>query len=85
MSPFSNPLILLTLPALQEATRAIQNLNPIERGVLILTRTILGDRRARTFFIIYAFSLHLLVMYAIYELSTAAEATPPQRWKPVNP
>ncbi|KAF9060657.1 CASP C terminal-domain-containing protein [Rhodocollybia butyracea] len=69
----------------REATRAIQNLNPIERGVLILTRTILGDRRARTFFIIYAFSLHLLVMYAIYELSTTTEPAPQQRWKPFNP
>ncbi|KAJ3936522.1 MAG: CASP C terminal-domain-containing protein [Lentinula lateritia] len=56
----------------REATRAIQNLNPIERGVLILTRTILGNRRARTFFIFYALTLHLLIMYTTYELSTSS-------------
>ncbi|KAJ3803282.1 CASP C terminal-domain-containing protein [Lentinula aff. detonsa] len=56
----------------REATRAIQNLNPIERGVLILTQTILGNRRARTFFIFYTLSLHLLVMYTTYELSTSS-------------
>ncbi|GAW04260.1 golgi membrane protein [Lentinula edodes] len=56
----------------REATRAIQNLNPIERGVLILTRAILGNRRARTFFIFYALTLHLLIMYTTYELSTSS-------------
>ncbi|KAF9010535.1 CASP C terminal-domain-containing protein [Cyathus striatus] len=51
----------------REATRAYQNLNPVERGVLILTRSILGNRRARTFFIFYALALHALVMYSTYE------------------
>ncbi|KAF5370573.1 hypothetical protein D9758_001927 [Tetrapyrgos nigripes] len=56
----------------REATRAIQSLNPIERGVLVLTRTILGNRRARTFFIFYAISLHLLVMFTTYECTTSS-------------
>lgn len=51
----------------QEATRAYQNLNPVERGVLGLTRAILGNRRARTFFVFYAIALHLLVMFTTYE------------------
>ncbi|KAJ3748940.1 CASP C terminal-domain-containing protein [Lentinula detonsa] len=67
----------------REATRAIQNLNPIERGVLILTQTILGNRRARTFFIFYALTLHLLVMYTIYELSTSSGSQ--LRIQPYNP
>ncbi|KAJ3772944.1 CASP C terminal-domain-containing protein [Lentinula raphanica] len=68
----------------REATRAIQNLNPIERGVLILTRTILGNRRARTFFILYTLTLHILVMYTIYELSTSSNSHP-IRIQPYNP
>ncbi|KAF9469931.1 CASP C terminal-domain-containing protein [Collybia nuda] len=51
----------------REATRAYDRLNPVERGVLVLTRSILGNRRARTFFIIYALTLHILVMYTTYE------------------
>ncbi|KAF7428227.1 hypothetical protein PC9H_007448 [Pleurotus ostreatus] len=56
----------------REATRAYQNLNPIERGVLVLTRAILGNRRARTFFICYAIALHLLVMFTTYECTTSS-------------
>ncbi|KAJ4483236.1 CASP C terminal-domain-containing protein [Lentinula aciculospora] len=66
----------------REATRAIQNLNPIERGVLILTRTILGNRRARTFFIFYTSTLHLLVMYTVYELSTSGSQLRIQPYSP---
>lgn len=51
----------------QEAARAYSNLNPLERGVLVLTRAILGNRRARNAFIVYAFLLHALVMFSIYE------------------
>ncbi|KAG1746186.1 CASP C terminal-domain-containing protein [Suillus lakei] len=32
----------------REATRAYEALNPVERGVLVLTRGIIGNRRART-------------------------------------
>ncbi|KAF8348313.1 CASP C terminal-domain-containing protein [Amanita rubescens] len=54
----------------REATRAYQSLNPVERGVLVLTRSILGNRRARTFFVFYAIALHLLVIYTTYECSS---------------
>jgi homeobox protein cut-like len=57
---------------LQEATRAYQSLNPVERGVLVLTRSILGNRRARTAFIIYAAALHILVMFTTYECTTSS-------------
>ncbi|KAJ7217863.1 CASP C terminal-domain-containing protein [Mycena pura] len=56
----------------REATRAYQNLNPIERGVLILTRGILGNRRTRAFFICYAIVLHLLVMFSTYECTVSS-------------
>ncbi|KAL0956421.1 hypothetical protein HGRIS_002569 [Hohenbuehelia grisea] len=56
----------------REATRAYQNLNPVERGVLVLTRAILGNRRTRTFFIFYALALHLLVMFTTYECTTSS-------------
>ncbi|TFK44378.1 CASP C terminal-domain-containing protein [Crucibulum laeve] len=56
----------------REATRAYQNLNPVERGVLVLTRSILGNRRARTFFIVYALVLHILVMFTTYECTTTS-------------
>lgn len=51
----------------QEATRAYEALNPVERGVLVLTRGIIGNRRARTAFIFYAAALHLLVVVTVYE------------------
>ncbi|KAJ7091199.1 CASP C terminal-domain-containing protein [Mycena epipterygia] len=56
----------------REATRAYQNLNHIERGVLVLTRGILGNRRTRTFFIFYALALHVLVMFTTYECTTSS-------------
>jgi homeobox protein cut-like len=54
----------------REATRAYHNLNVIERGVLVLTRAILSNRRTRTVFIVYAAGLHVFCMYLIYESST---------------
>lgn len=54
-------------PLPQEATRAYESLNVLERGVLVLTRAILGNRRTRTAFICYAIALHILVMYTTYE------------------
>ncbi|KDR75195.1 hypothetical protein GALMADRAFT_249156 [Galerina marginata CBS 339.88] len=56
----------------REATRAYQALNPVERGVLALTRIILGNRRARTLFICYALALHILVMFTTYECTTTS-------------
>ena len=66
----SHPLDCLHHP--QEATRAYHNLNPVERGVLLLTRSILGNRRARVFFVCYALFLHMLVMYTTYECTTSS-------------
>ncbi|KAF7306052.1 Golgi membrane protein [Mycena chlorophos] len=56
----------------REATRAYQNLNVVERGVLILTRGILGNRRTRAFFIVYAIVLHMLVMVSTYECTASS-------------
>jgi len=56
----------------REATRAYESLNPLERGVLVLTRAILGNRRTRTAFICYAIALHLLVMFTTYECTTSS-------------
>ncbi|KAH9485122.1 Protein CASP [Psilocybe cubensis] len=58
----------------REATRAYQNLNPVERAVLVLTRSILGNRRARAFFVCYALALHALVMYSTYECTASPGA-----------
>ncbi|KAF7321700.1 Golgi membrane protein [Mycena kentingensis (nom. inval.)] len=55
----------------REATRAYESLNPIERGVLILTRGILGNRRTRTAFIVYAILLHVLVLYSSYSCASS--------------
>ncbi|KAG1715754.1 hypothetical protein ID866_1422 [Astraeus odoratus] len=56
----------------REATRAYEALNMVERGVLVLTRSILGNRRARTAFICYAAVLHLLVMFTLYECTLSS-------------
>ncbi len=56
----------------QEATRAYESLNVLERGVLVLTRAVLGNRRTRTAFIFYAISLHLLTAFTLYECATSS-------------
>ncbi|OBZ67168.1 Protein CASP [Grifola frondosa] len=56
----------------REATRAYESLNVLERGVLVLTRAILGNRRTRTAFICYAIVLHLLVMFTSYECTASS-------------
>ena len=56
----------------QEANRAYESLNALERGVLILTRAILGNRRTLTAFICYAIALHVLVMFTTYECTVSS-------------
>ncbi|KZV97753.1 hypothetical protein EXIGLDRAFT_348330 [Exidia glandulosa HHB12029] len=63
-----------------EAQRAVQALNPVERGVLTLTRHILGNRRTRAAFIVYAVVLHVLVVATTY--SCAASDSPAVQRKP---
>ncbi|KAG6837511.1 hypothetical protein H0H93_008436 [Arthromyces matolae] len=57
----------------REAARAYDNLHPVERGVYTLTRIILANRRARTFFVIYALVLHVLVLYTSYECAATGQ------------
>lgn len=52
----------------REQSRAFNSLNPLERVLHILTRLVLGHRRMRIFFIIYAISLHLLVFAMLFEI-----------------
>ncbi|KAF8638030.1 hypothetical protein AX16_010662 [Volvariella volvacea WC 439] len=69
----------------REATRAYKSLNPFERGVLVLTRAILGNRRARTFFILYALALHILVMFTTYECTTSSSSQLQKQPSPYGP
>ncbi|KAF5326177.1 hypothetical protein D9611_000367 [Ephemerocybe angulata] len=57
----------------REQTRGYQSLNPLERTVLLLTRPIMGSRRARTLFFIYAIGLHVLVMYTSYSCTASSQ------------
>lgn len=59
----------------REATRAFESLNPLERGVLVLTRAILGNRRTRMIFICYAIALHTLVLFTTYECAISTGST----------
>jgi len=63
----------------REAARAVKALNPLERGVLTLTQAILANRRARLAFVLYAGTLHLLVMFTTYACLTSASGTPVSR------
>ncbi|WWD19588.1 hypothetical protein CI109_104049 [Kwoniella shandongensis] len=58
----------------REAQRAIQALNPIERGVFSLTRAIVGNKRARNLFILYAGSLHLLIVFVLWNTMAASDS-----------
>ncbi|KAF6763103.1 CASP C terminal-domain-containing protein [Ephemerocybe angulata] len=59
-------------------TRYEETINPFEafrgrRTVLLLTRPIMGSRRARTLFFIYAIGLHVLVMYTSYSCTASSQ------------
>lgn len=43
--------------SLQEAQRAVQALNPLERAVFALTRTVVSNKKARSAFILYTGAL----------------------------
>ncbi|KAK8853171.1 hypothetical protein IAR55_003872 [Kwoniella newhampshirensis] len=58
----------------REAQRAIHALNPIERGVFSLTRAIVGNKRARNLFILYAGSLHLLIVFVLWNTMAASDS-----------
>ncbi|KAG8981539.1 hypothetical protein FRB93_008556 [Tulasnella sp. JGI-2019a] len=60
----------------REAARAVQSLNPIERGVFVLTRQILGNRRTRLAFIVYALLLHSLVLFTSYGCTSSSPLPP---------
>ncbi|KAI9511170.1 CASP C terminal-domain-containing protein [Russula earlei] len=68
----------------REAARAYSNLNPLERGVFLLTRAVLGNRRARNAFIGYAIGLHVLVMFTLYECTMSSGSSIPVRTQPVS-
>ncbi|KAH9954130.1 CASP C terminal-domain-containing protein [Russula dissimulans] len=67
----------------RETARAYSNLNPLERGVFLLTRAVLGNRRARNAFICYAIGLHALVMFTLYECTMSSGSGTPARLQPV--
>lgn len=50
----------------QEATQAYTSLPLPERLLLMLTRTVLGHRRARLAFVSYATGLHFLVVWVVW-------------------
>ena len=49
-------------------------MNPVEKAVFSLTRAILGNKKARTAFILYACALHLLVMYTTWECALSGSS-----------
>ena len=49
-------------------------MNPVEKAVFLLTRAILGNKKARTAFILYACALHLLVMYTTWECALSGSS-----------
>ncbi|KAL7418489.1 hypothetical protein Q5752_006947 [Cryptotrichosporon argae] len=58
----------------REAQRAVQALNPLERAVFALTRAVIGNRRSRSLFILYAASLHALVLFVLWNGMAASDA-----------
>ena len=82
----------------QEAQRAIQALNPLERAVFALTRAIIGNKRARSLFILYAASLvstvhipdcllnvrqHVLILFVLWNTMAASDSAGAAL--PINP
>lgn len=68
---------MCSLLIMQESLRAIQALNPLERGVFALTRAIIGNKRARSLFILYAASLHALILIVLWNTMGASDTAKP--------
>ncbi|KAK1922128.1 CASP C terminal-domain-containing protein [Papiliotrema laurentii] len=70
----------------REAQRAIQALNPMERAVFALTRAIIGNKRARSAFILYAGSLHVLILFVLWNTMSASDSAnhDPIRIQPIQ-
>lgn len=58
----------------REQSRAMAQLNPLERALHVLTRLVLSHRRMRFFFMAYAIFLHLLVFGMLFEVSHTSSA-----------
>lgn len=58
-----------------EQSRALHALNPLERLLHMVTRIVLGHRRMRIVFVIYAVSLHLLVFAMLFEVEFATSSS----------
>ncbi len=59
----------------REQTRAMAQLNPLERALHILTRVVLSHRRMRLFFMVYAIFLHVLIFGMLFEVSHSSADT----------
>ncbi|ODO05678.1 hypothetical protein I350_04738 [Cryptococcus amylolentus CBS 6273] len=59
----------------REAQRAVQALNPLDKGVFALTRAIVGNKRARNLFILYAGSLHALILFVLWNGMAASDSS----------
>ncbi|GAC71585.1 transcription factor [Moesziomyces antarcticus T-34] len=58
----------------REQTRAMAQLNPLERALHVLTRLVVSHRRMRVVFMAYAIGLHLLVLGMLFEVSATSSA-----------
>lgn len=58
----------------REQSRAMAQLNPLERALHMLTRLVLSHRRMRLFFMVYAIFLHLLIFGMLLEVSHTSSA-----------
>jgi homeobox protein cut-like len=47
-----------------------KNLNPAERLVMLTTQMIIGNKYSRMIFVLYSLALHILVVFAVYEVMT---------------
>ncbi|KAI9633995.1 CASP C terminal-domain-containing protein [Dioszegia hungarica] len=58
----------------REAQRALQALNPMDKAVFALTRAIIGNKRARSFFVFYTAALHLLILFVLWGTMAASDS-----------
>ena len=58
----------------REQSRAMAQLNPLERMLHLLTRLVLSHRRMRLFFMGYAIFLHFLIFGMLFEVSSTSSA-----------
>lgn len=60
------PCLRCSVSCLQEQSRAVGNLNPLEKMLFTFSTVVLGNRYMRNLFVLYALGVHIFLFFSIW-------------------